>query len=228
MDKLIHTLIQAGLLTEVQAQVARHDLQVHPEMSLGDVLSLRGWAAEETIDFFELLWELRHSQPERSKIGQYLLEAHLITQEQLEDILQSQKHDTWGRSLRFGEIAVLKGYVKPNTMRFFVEHLFPDQLHKTTQNPFSRTSSTTRPTETTDPTQRQTNTAKETHTTTLTEKHQTQPSKSSQNLLSRFTAKMTLPRRTFPTNPTLGVDLEEAFSTSFDLANADDFDLGQF
>jgi hypothetical protein len=226
MDKLIHTLIQAGLLTEVQAQVARHDLQVHPEMSLGEVLSLRGWAAEETIDFFELLWHMRHSQPERQNIGQYLLEAHLITKEQLEDILQSQKNEAWGQSLRFGEIAVLKGYVKPHTMQFFLEHLFPDQLHQTNPMPFARTSLTARPTDDADP-EPQTDGAKKAHNKTLMEPNSTHPAKTTQNLLKRFTAKMTLPRRTLPTNPTMNIDLEESFSTSFDLANADDFDPRQ-
>lgn len=146
METLIQTLIQAGLLSDTQAQVVRYDRELHPEMSLGEILALRGWAVEETIDFFELLWEMRHTQPERKNIGQYLLEAHLIDEEQLEDILAAQKHDAWGRSLRFGEIAVLKGYVNQHTIHFFIEHLFPDQLHATNKTPFARTSLTSRPT----------------------------------------------------------------------------------
>ncbi|MBV5259627.1 hypothetical protein FLX56_14500 [Synechococcus moorigangaii CMS01] len=222
MDQLLQTLIQAGLLSETQAQVARHDLELHPEMSLGEILALRGWASEETIDFFELLWQMRHTQPERKNIGQYLLEARLITEEQLEDILTSQRHDAWGRSLRFGEIAVLKGYVKSNTIHFFIEHLFPDQLHSANRTPFARTSLTARP----DPS-KQTATDRQIQPQTPEEYRQTAP-KTPKNLLGRLVEKKRPPRSPKPTQPNPAtLKPEEIFATSFDLMDAEDFDPKQ-
>ncbi|AMA10065.1 MULTISPECIES: hypothetical protein [Cyanophyceae] len=221
METLIQTLIQAGLLSDTQAQVVRYDRELHPEMSLGEILALRGWAVEETIDFFELLWEMRHTQPERKNIGQYLLEAHLIDEEQLEDILAAQKHDAWGRSLRFGEIAVLKGYVNQHTIHFFIEHLFPDQLYATNKTPFARTSLTSRPTKKPTP-PRNTATSKE----TLPQKPPKQaPPKPSKKLLNRQAAKKTNPQLNPPKKPAFNP--EEAFATSFDLIKAEDFDPKQ-
>ncbi|WP_024544770.1 hypothetical protein [Picosynechococcus sp. NKBG15041c] len=222
MDALIKTLIQAGLLSETQAQVVRYDAESHPDMSLGEILALRGWATEETIDFFELLWEMRYQQPDRKNIGQYLLEAHLITQEQLDDILVSQQQDTWGKSLRFGEIAVLKGYVKQPTIRFFVEHLFPDQLHKTNKNPFARISLSDRPSQSRKTTLSQGPTETETPTPAP---HGQAPQRSPHPLVAKFTAPRQAKSVSTPKKP--DYEPEEAFATNFDLLNAEDFDPGQ-
>ncbi len=221
METLIQTLIQAGLLSDTQAQVVRYDQELHPDMSLGEILSLRGWAVEETIDFFELLWEMRHTQPERKNIGQYLLEAHLIDEEQLEDILTAQKHDAWGHSLRFGEIAVLKGYVNQHTIHFFIEHLFPDQLHATNKNPFARTSLASRPREKSTPSHN-TATSKETLPQKPAQQKSTKPPKKP---LNRQVAKKTNPQLKPAKKPAFNPD--EAFATSFDLMNAEDFDPKQ-
>lgn len=135
MSNLTDTLIQAGLLNEVQIQVAMHDLKIHSDMRLSEVLALRGWIAEETVDFFDLMWEMRLKQGDRQNIGQYFLEARLITEAQLHDVLEEQKRS----SLLFGEVAVLKGYMKQETVRFFVKHLFPDRLHISKVSPLART-----------------------------------------------------------------------------------------
>jgi hypothetical protein len=139
MGNVTEILIQAGLLNEVQVQVALHDQTIHPDMRLGEILALRGWLAEETVDFFELLWAMRVQQADRRNIGQYFLEARLITEVQLNDVLAEQKIST----LRFGEIAVLKGYIKEETVRYFVQHLFPQNLQLKKVSPLSRVTNST-------------------------------------------------------------------------------------
>ena len=80
-------LIEAGLLSAVQVQVAFHDQTLNPSMRLSEIFALRGWIDEETVDFFELVWDMRVNQPERKKIGEYFLEARLMTEAQIEDVL---------------------------------------------------------------------------------------------------------------------------------------------
>ncbi|AFY37763.1 hypothetical protein Lepto7376_1419 [[Leptolyngbya] sp. PCC 7376] len=139
MSNVTDTLIKAGLLNEVQVQVALHDQTLNPEMRLGEILSLRGWIAEETVDFFDLVWEMRVKQADRQSIGSYFVEARLMTDAQVEDVLVEQKVS----NMRFGEVAVLKGYLKQETVRFFVEHLFPEQLRVKEVSPFSRITQST-------------------------------------------------------------------------------------
>ena len=138
MHKVTDILINAGLLNEVQVQVAQHDQTLNPDMRLSEILSLRGWIAEETVDFFDLLWEMRVKQGDRQMIGEYFLEARLLTPAQVEDVVTEQKIS----NLRFGEVAVLKGYLKPETVRFFVKHLFPHNFTVKNVSPFSRTTQT--------------------------------------------------------------------------------------
>ncbi|MGB2924123.1 MAG: hypothetical protein WBB82_02370 [Limnothrix sp.] len=123
MSNITDTLIQAGLLNEVQVQVALHDQKINPQMRISEILALRGWISEETVDFFELLWEMRKKQTKKENIGQYFLEARLITAAQIDDVLAEQRVNP----LRFGEIAILKGYLKQETVNFFVKHLFPEK-----------------------------------------------------------------------------------------------------
>ena len=123
MAHVTDTLIQAGLLNEVQVQVALHDQTLNDHLRLSEILSLRGWIAEETVDFFELLWDMRVRQGDRWRIGQYFLEARLLTPAQVDDVVAEQKMS----NLRFGEVAVLKGYLKQETVRFFIKNLFPQK-----------------------------------------------------------------------------------------------------
>lgn len=132
------TLIKAGLLNEVQIQVALHDQMLNPNMRLSEILSLRGWIAEETVDFFELLWDMRVKQGDRRRLGEYLVEARLLTAAQVEDVVTEQKVS----NLRFGEVAVLKGYLKQETVRFFIKYLFPQNIKVKEVSPFSRTTQT--------------------------------------------------------------------------------------
>lgn len=138
MANVIDILIQAGLLNEVQVQVALYDQTSNPHLRLSEILSLRGWIAEETVDFFELLWDMRVRQRDRQLIGKYFMEARLLTSAQVEDVVAEQKLS----HLRFGEVAVLKGYLKQETVRFFLKHLFPQNIKVKAISPLARTTQT--------------------------------------------------------------------------------------
>lgn len=245
MGNITDTLIQAGLLNEVQVQVALYDKTINPDMRIGEILALRGWIAEETVDFFELLWDMRRKQFDRENIGQYFVEARLMTMAQVDDVLEEQR----ASPLRFGEIAVLKGYLKHETVRFFVKHLFPDKLQVAKISPLSRVTSSThsqnpRRTMTNDHTLQQTEESVQQENTNYQQRGQRQnpqgkravpppPAPRNQGLLSRLKRqvqdKISLvnsveespqPRRRDP-------EVENPFSTSFDLSDTEDMDLDQ-
>jgi hypothetical protein len=51
-----------------------------------------------------------------------LNEANLLTHEQIKNILIEQNRTM----VRFGTLAVLKGYLKQETLDFFIRYLFPE------------------------------------------------------------------------------------------------------
>jgi hypothetical protein len=218
-------------------------------MRIGEILALRGWIAEETVDFFELLWDMRKQQANRQNIGQYFVEARLMTEAQVEDVLAEQRSSP----LRFGEIAVLKGYLKQETVRFFVKHLFPDKLQVAKVSPLSRITNSThsqssRRTMTNDSTLQQTEESVEQEKINYQQRQQRErnpqnpqkkrpvpppPVSKSSSLLNRIKRKMQdkiplansaekppQPRRRDP-------EVENPFATNFDLSDTEDIDLDQ-
>jgi hypothetical protein len=63
------------------------------------------------------------SQP-KQRIGQYLKLARLLNDRQIKAILDEQLQT----DLRFGEIAVLKGWVNTETVNFIIRHLQGEPL----------------------------------------------------------------------------------------------------
>lgn len=73
------------------------------------------WSTEDRINF--LVEELPKLAKNKNPLGQYLKAAKLLTDNQIEQILAEQKTS----ELRFGEIAIAKGWLKPMTIEFFLE-----------------------------------------------------------------------------------------------------------
>lgn len=116
-------LQNAGLVSPSQIEVALHDQTYYQDMRIGEILALRGWIEQSTVDFFVKEWiSLLHRKDNRP-LGFYLKKASLLTEKQIEMVLIEQNHTC----LRFGATAVLKGFVKQNTIDFFLDNLFPDQ-----------------------------------------------------------------------------------------------------
>ena len=119
-------LQEAGLITSPQLEVALRDQTYYQDMRLGEILALRGWVKQDTADFFVKEWFKLVNQRVDRPIGFYFKQAGLLTEQDIKRILLEQnKH-----SLRFGDTAVKQGLIKPTTVDFFVQNLFPSQSKK--------------------------------------------------------------------------------------------------
>ncbi len=114
-----YILKQAGLITELQVAAALKAQQTsQSHLRIGEIIAENGWLQQETIDFFaEHLLQI--AQLPKKPIGQYLKQAKLLNDAQIDDILEIQKQT----SLKFGEVAVQKGWVKPETINFILHCL---------------------------------------------------------------------------------------------------------
>lgn len=120
-------LKEAALITNPQLEVALRDQIYNEDMRLGEILALRGWIEQDTADFFAQEWFKLVNKRIEHPIGFYLNKAGLLSKSDIQVILRQQKAD----SLRFGDLAIKQGLLKPNTLNFFLQNLFPSQLNNT-------------------------------------------------------------------------------------------------
>ncbi|NEO27646.1 MAG: WecB/TagA/CpsF family glycosyltransferase, partial [Kamptonema sp. SIO4C4] len=115
-------LQQAGLLTLEQVETTLNLQSHHPHLRFGELLVQQGWLAKQTIDFFaEHLPQVSH-QTSKQPLGQYLKSAALLSDRQIQTILEEQPQV----GLRFGELAVHKGWLKRETLDVLLQHLQPE------------------------------------------------------------------------------------------------------
>ena len=126
-------LREADLITSPQLAVALRDQAHYEDLRLGEILALRGWIGQETADFFGEQWFKLAGKKVERPIGFYLQQAGLLSTFDIQQIL-SEQHKL---SLRFGDIAIKEGLLKPNTVSFFLQNLFPSQL-QTNQRAFEQ------------------------------------------------------------------------------------------
>jgi glycosyltransferase involved in cell wall biosynthesis len=102
-------LKEAELLTEMQVNdiLVMQCSKQYSDLKFGEIAVLKGWVRPEIINSILTL---------NKPIGQLLREAGLLTEVQINDILRTQ--DIQHGGLRFGEVAVLKGWVHPETINF--------------------------------------------------------------------------------------------------------------
>jgi hypothetical protein len=123
-------LQDAGLITTPQLELALRDQIYYEDMRIGEILALRGWIKQDTADFFVQEWFRLINRRIEHPLGFYLKKAGLLTEEDIKVILIEQhKH-----SLRFGDTAVKQGLLKPNTINFFLQNLFPSQIYNAPRN----------------------------------------------------------------------------------------------
>ncbi len=123
-------LKEADLITSPQLEVALRDQTYYEEMKLGEILALRGWIKQDTADFFVQEWfKLVNRRRIEHPIGFYLNKAGLLSESDIQKVLL-QQHKS---SLRFGDTAIQEGLIKANTVKFFLQNLFPSQLHNSRQ-----------------------------------------------------------------------------------------------
>lgn len=118
-------LKEADLISTPQLEVALRDQVYNRDLRLGEILALRGWIKQDTADFFVREWFKIINRRIEHPLGFYLKQAGLLEEDDIERILSLQHK----YSLRFGDTAVKQGLVKPNTINFFLQNLFPSQLY---------------------------------------------------------------------------------------------------
>ncbi|MGL5082767.1 MAG: hypothetical protein ACRC8A_14875 [Microcoleaceae cyanobacterium] len=107
----------AGLLSEAQVATALKIQQSQdPPQKLGMIIANHGWLSQETIDFFAE--ELHLQNHLKLPLGQCLRRANLLKTHQIDLILEFQHQS----GLRFGEIAVHKGWVKQETINLILQN----------------------------------------------------------------------------------------------------------
>lgn len=118
-------LIEANLLAPAQVQVALYDQQQFSTLRLGEIIVFRGWLNQQTVDFFGDRWLTVCSQKahRRRSIGEYLCAAGLMDRYRIEQTVQEQHRNGY----RFGANAVLLGFIKQQTLDYFLTNLFPEQ-----------------------------------------------------------------------------------------------------
>jgi hypothetical protein len=112
-------LQQAGLISSEQLQNALEIQTQYTQMKLGEILVLQQGIRVKTIDFFVNKWQETIDQGKLFPLGYYLKKACLLNEQQIELILQEQKI----KREKFGSLAVAKGWIKQETIDFFLANL---------------------------------------------------------------------------------------------------------
>ena len=114
------TLLQnAGLISPDQLQKALKLQSRYTQMRLGEILVLQESIRAKTIDFFVYKWQEIVERGQQFPIGYYFKNACLLNDEQIQTILKEQQTNRQ----KFGNLAVQKGWIKPDTLRFFLDNL---------------------------------------------------------------------------------------------------------
>ena len=115
-------LQQAGLVSSNQIKQALEKQKQNRSVKIGKILASQGRIKPETADFFADHWSTLLSQKPKQPLGQYFKQAALLSDQQIELILEEQKQT----NLRFGELAISKGWLKQTTVDFFLKYLAPE------------------------------------------------------------------------------------------------------
>lgn len=122
-------LQESALVLPSQIEIALQDQKINSHLKLGEILALRGWLKKETADFFAKEWNGLIKDQHKREIGYYLRRAALLDEKKIREILAEQKK----LGVRFGSVAVLRGWVKDKTLEFFLRYLHPQQFSQTAE-----------------------------------------------------------------------------------------------
>ena len=112
-------LQNAGLISDEQLTIALGVQSQHAKMKLGEILALQEAVEVQTIDFFVNKWQKVKQEGQQFPIGYYFKQAYLLSGDQIKTILAEQKDN----QLKFGDLAVKKGWLKKETVYFFLNEL---------------------------------------------------------------------------------------------------------
>ncbi|NEN93561.1 MAG: hypothetical protein F6K48_33670 [Okeania sp. SIO3H1] len=112
-------LQQAGLITGNQVEEILQYQRSNCHLRFGEIAVMWRITNQETVDFFVYLFpELITDNPKKT-VGEYLKLAKLLNEKQIYSILVEQSQT----NLRFGEVAVQKGWLKQETIDFVLQYI---------------------------------------------------------------------------------------------------------
>ena len=117
--KYIGEILQdAGLISSPQLRTALILQSQFSDCKLGEILVAQGWLKAQTVKFLVDVFSLSQLSNYLSQqpIGYYLKEAGLLTNQQIDAIVQEQRK----QGCKFCYLAVLEGYLRPKTADFFL------------------------------------------------------------------------------------------------------------
>lgn len=112
-------LRNAGLISDEQLQDALKLQSQYTQMRLGEILVFQESISAKTINFFVNQWKEIVEQGQQFPIGHYFKKASLLNDEQIQTILKEQQFN----KQKFGNLAIQKGWIKPDTLKFFLDNL---------------------------------------------------------------------------------------------------------
>lgn len=118
-------LQQAGLVSTRQLEHALEQQKlINNKLRIGEILAIQEIIDSKTANFFAKQWsKLIVDQPQQP-IGQYFQQAGLLSEQQIQAILDEQNYT----NSKFGELAIAKGWLKQDTVNFFLRYLKPESL----------------------------------------------------------------------------------------------------
>ncbi|NCO75399.1 MAG: hypothetical protein GW795_13020 [Cyanobacteria bacterium] len=117
-------LEEAGLINSGQIHVALIEQSIYTHLKLGEILALHGWIDQQTADFFAEKIKQLACDDKKQRMGYYFIEAGLLKEKDIKAILDEQEQ----LGIKFGSLAVLKGYIKQETLTFFLTHFAPEGI----------------------------------------------------------------------------------------------------
>jgi hypothetical protein len=110
-------LTDAGLLSNAQLLLLQQDQTYQPDLTVEDILRLRGWFKETTLSFFLHLEQTVLPEFQTLSIGQRLKYAGLVDDAQLEIAIAYQQQT----NIRLGHAIFLSGILSQTTVDYFVQ-----------------------------------------------------------------------------------------------------------
>ena len=114
-------LVEAGLVSIHQIEIALQEQKIH-QLKIGHILANYGWIKLETADFFAEKWSSIIQKRPNRPLALYLFAAALLNREQLLILKQQQQQANFKTELH--SLAVKQGYIKRETVNFFLKHLY--------------------------------------------------------------------------------------------------------
>ena len=112
-------LQNAGLISDKQLEIALGVQSQHPQMKLGEILSMQEVIDVRTVDFFADQWQKIKQDEQKFSLDYCLKKAFILNDKQIEYIVAEQQNS----NLNFSDIAEKKGWIKQKTLDFFLKEL---------------------------------------------------------------------------------------------------------